>query len=161
MKSKLVLFSIAFFLTVSCKYFETEVPNEENLLKQELNKINWKEVDQYPSVASCDTLMNKEQQKECLFLFLTETIQRKIGIDTIKMLYPELDTLAVKITINTDTTLQFETQQPNTMATYNIAIIDSILQNRLADFPKVEPAVKQGVKVKSQFILPLIIKITE
>jgi hypothetical protein len=30
--------------------------------------------------------------------------------------------------------------------------------SRLSDFPKVEPAIKRGVKVKTQFVLPVIIK---
>jgi hypothetical protein len=32
------------------------------------------------------------------------------------------------------------------------------LAARLADFPKINPAVKRGVPVKSQFILPVILK---
>ena len=37
--------------------------------------------------------------------------------------------------------------------------IDSILTARLSDFPKVEPAIKRGIKVKTQFVLPVIIKV--
>ena len=42
-----------------------------------------------------------------------------------------------------------------------LKVIDSIIQTRLADFPAVEPAIKQGIKVKSQFVLPVILKVTE
>ena len=137
------------------------MPDENELLQQELQKINWKQVDQFPTVFSCDSLVDKEAQKACLFQFLTETIQSKIGIDTIQIMYPELDTISVKVTINPDASLVFETQKPTDSISYDIEIIDSILQNRLANFPKVEPAIKQGIKVKSQFVLPVILKVTE
>ncbi len=161
-KKSFLPFALAIsLLATSCQFFDKKVPDEETLLQEELSKINWKQVDQFPSAKTCDTLLNKEEQKQCLFQFLTENIQSRIGIDTIHILYPELDTIAVKVTINPDSKLEFETQQPTDSISYDIRIIDSILNNRLSDFPPIEPAIKQGVKVKSQFILPVILKVTE
>lgn len=155
-----ILFAIVLSAN-SCQFFDKKAPDEDALLQEELNKINWKQVDQFPSVSSCDSILDKEAQKQCLFQFLTETIQARIGVDTIHILYPELDTIAIKVTINPDATLQFETEKPTDTINYDINVIDSILKNRLADFPLVEPAIKQGVKVKSQFVLPVILKVTE
>ncbi|AWM13913.1 hypothetical protein NHF50_08395 [Flavobacterium sp. NRK F10] len=159
MNKILILFLV--MLLTSCQLFDKKVPDEKELLQQELQKINWNQVDQYPSVASCDTILDKETQKQCLFDFLIETIQNRIGIDTIHILYPELDTISVKVTINPDATLQFQTEIPQDSISYDIKVIDSILQNRLSDFPTVEPAIKQGIKVKSQFVLPVILNVTE
>ncbi|WP_221259703.1 hypothetical protein [Flavobacterium okayamense] len=158
---KIILFILLISLTFSCQLFDKKVPDENALLQEELQKVNWKQVDQYPSVSSCDTILDKETQKACLFQFLTETIQNRISTDTIHILYPELDTISVKVTINPDASLIFETQKPTDSISYDIEVIDSILQNRLANFPKVEPAIKQGIKVKSQFVLPVILKVTE
>jgi hypothetical protein len=41
---------------------------------------------------------------------------------------------------------------------YDTIKIDSILRARLVDFPKVNPAIKRGIPVKTQFVLPVIIK---
>lgn len=159
MNKILIFFCVMLF--TSCQLFDKKVPDEKELLQQELQKINWNQVDQYPSVASCDTILNKAEQKQCLFDFLIATIQSRIGIDTIHILYPELDTISVKVTINPDASLQFQTEIPQDSITYDIKVIDSILQNRLSDFPAVEPAIKQGIKVKSQFVLPVILKVTD
>ena len=75
------------------------------------------------------------------------------------MLYPEIDTIEVKVTINPDASLQFEPQSSKDSLTYDRSKIDSIIIFRLIDFPKVEPAIKRGIKVKTQFVLPVIIKI--
>ncbi len=143
----------------SCQYFEKKVPDEKELLKQELKKINWDEVDEFPSVLQCDTIKDAAIKKQCFFDYMAQTIQERIGIDTLRIEYPEIDTINVKITINTDSSLQFETQYTNdSIALADKTKIDSILMSRLSDFPKVEPAIKRGVKVKTQFVLPVIIK---
>ena len=144
---------------VSCQYFEKQVPDEKELLKQELNKINWDDVDEFPSVLQCDTIKDDELKRQCFFDYMAQTIQERIGIDTLRIEYPEIDTINVKITINPDSSLHFETQYPNdSIALSDKTKIDSILTSRLSDFPKIEPAIKRGVKVKTQFVLPVIIK---
>lgn len=143
----------------SCQYFEKQVPDEKELLKQELKKINWDEVDEFPSVLQCDTIIDAAIKKQCFFDYMAQTIQERIGIDTLRIEYPKIDTINVKITINTDSSLQFETQYTNdSIALADKTKIDSILMSRLSDFPKVEPAIKRGVKVKTQFVIPVIIK---
>ena len=143
----------------SCQYFDKKVPDENVLLQQELKKINWNEVDEFPSVLQCDTIKDAEIKRQCFFDYMAQTIQERIGIDTLRIEYPEIDTINVKITINPDSSLQFETQYQNdSIPIADKTKIDSILTSRLSDFPKVEPAIKRGVKVKTQFVLPVIIK---
>ena len=116
-------------------------------------------MDEFPSVLQCDTIKDAEIKRQCFFDYLAQTIQERIGIDTLRIEYPEIDTINVKITVNPDSSLQFETQSPNDSITLvDKTKIDSILTSRLSDFPKVEPAIKRGVKVKTQFVLPVIIK---
>jgi hypothetical protein len=74
-------------------------------------------------------------------------------------LYPELDTIEVKVTVFPNATLQFEPQFPKDSVAYDTIKIDSILKARLVDFPKVNPAIKRGIPVKTQFILPVILKV--
>jgi hypothetical protein len=146
-------------LATSCQLFDKKVPDENQLLQQELQKINWEEVDELPSVMQCDTIKDEAVKKQCFFDYLAQTIQERIGIDTLQMLYPETDTISVKVTVNPDSSLQFEPQFSKDSVAYDKVKADSILTARLADFPKVEPAIKRGIKVKTQFILPVIIKV--
>jgi hypothetical protein len=103
-------------------------------------------------------MQNKEAQKQCFFNYLSKEIQQKISVDSIKMLYPNIDTIQVKVTVFPDKTILFETQNSKDSLGYDLKEIDSIIQNKLANFPLIEPASKRGVKVKTQFILPVIIK---
>ena len=80
----------------SCQYFEKQVPSEKELLQKELKSINWKEVDEYPSVANCEKIADKKQRQQCFFDVMAQLIQQKLDIDTLSILYPELDTIRSK-----------------------------------------------------------------
>lgn len=152
----LILFTLLAFS--SCQFFDKE-PSKEVLLEQELKSINWKEVDEFPSVSDCEKIRDKTTQRTCFFDYLTQQIQSRLDIDTLSILYPQLDTIEVKVTVFPDSTLRFEPQFPKDTVAYDTIKIDSILHARLIDFPKINPAIKRGIPVKSQFILPVILKI--
>lgn len=134
------------------------MPNEKELLDKQLKEINWNEVDEYPSVTDCEKLMDSNQRKQCFFEFLTATIQQKLAVDTLSTLFPKLDTIEVKVTVFPNSNMEFEPQFSKDSVAYDTIKIDSILRIRLVDFPKVNPAIKRGIPVKTQFVLPVIIK---
>ena len=150
---------LVFIFFNSCQYFDKQVPSEKELLQKELKSINWKEVDEYPSVVDCEKIENKKQRQQCFFEVLTMLIQDKLSVDTLSILYPELDTIEVRVTIFPNATLQFEPEFPKDSVAYDTIKIDSILKARLVDFPKINPAIKRGIPVKTQFILPVILKV--
>ena len=135
------------------------MPSEKELLQKELKSINWKEVDEYPSVVNCEKIDDKKQRQQCFFEVLTQLIQEKLSVDTLSVLYPELDTIEVKVTVFPNATMQFEPQFPKDSVAYDRIKIDSILKARLVGFPKINPAIKRGIPVKTQFILPVILKV--
>jgi hypothetical protein len=145
-------------LLQSCQYFEKQVPSEKELLDKRMKEINWQEVDEYPSVSDCEKLTDAAQRKQCFFDFMQAAIEQKLAIDTLSTLFPQLDTIEVKVTILPNADLTFEPQFPKDSVAYDTIKIDSILRARLVDFPKVNPAIKRGIPVKTQFVLPVIIK---
>ena len=157
MKKTLVLFSL--FLISSCQWFDQKVPDKDELVNKRLEEINWKEVSSYPSIADCDEITDKEQQKECFFESMIKLVQEKLDADTIAVLYPELDTINVKVTVFADSRLEFEPRFEQDSVTYNKAVIDSILKSRLVNFPQIEPAQKVGIPVTTQFSLPVILNV--
>ena len=151
MKKIILLFFIIFSFQ-SCQYFEKNVPIKEELLDQELKKVNWSEVDDAPSVSWCDSIVDKNERKQCFFNFMSQTIQERLMPDSIRINYPNIDTLHVKVTVSPEAIVKFESQSlPNQVQ------VDSLLQIHLANFPSIEPAIKRGVKVKAQFVLQVLL----
>ena len=158
MRKIILILLLPSLLFSSCQYFDKQVPSKEELLEKELKSINWNEVDEFPSISECEKIKDEAIRKQCFFEFLTQTIQEKLSIDTLSVLYPELDTIEVKVTIFPDATMKFEPQFPKDTVAYDTIKIDSILHARLVDFPKMNPAIKRGIPVKTQFVLPVILK---
>ncbi len=144
----------------SCQYFNSQIPDQNELLQKELKAINWNQVDELPNFTSCDSVADKTQKKQCFFEYLTQLIQQKLSSDTLTVLYPQLDTINVKVTVLANATLAFEPQLNDTLS-YDTAKIDSIIKTRLVDFPKVNPAIKRGIPVKTQFVLPVILNVAK
>ena len=159
MKKIILTVFLSILLFSSCQYFEKQVPSEKDLLQKELKSINWKEVDEFPSVYGSDTIENKIERQQCFFEYMTQLIQHKLSVDTLSVLYPELDTIEVKVTVYPNSRIIFEPLFPKDPLSYDIVKIDSILKARLVDFLKINPAIKRGIPVKTQFILPVILKV--
>jgi hypothetical protein len=150
---------IACLLLLSCQYFSREVPSKDVLLKQQLDSINWSEVDEMPSVPSCDSLGSKPDRAQCFINFMAAEIQHRLSADTLTVRYAQFDTINVKVTVSRDASLQFEPQFPENTV-YDKTIMDSIIRSRLTNFPKINPALKRGLPVKTAFILPVILNVT-
>ncbi len=156
---KKITLLLLLMLFASCRYFDKQVPNEDELLQQRLKEIDWNNVSSYPSLPECDAVTDKELKKECFFSAMARLIQEKLDADTIAILYPEIDTIQVKVTVFPDATVQFEPQISRDSVAYNAVKVDSIIKARLTGFPKIQPAQKEGVPVKSQFVVPVIVDV--
>lgn len=157
--NKILSFFSLILVLGSCNYFEKQVPSEAELLEKRLKEINWNEVTVYPSVESCDSILDKEAKKECFFSFMTTLIQQKISPDSIQKATRIIDTIQVKVTVSPTAEITFEPLFKSDSLAYPKHKIDSLIQTRLTNFPKIEPAQKEGIPVKTEFILPVIIKL--
>lgn len=110
---------LAFLFFNSCQYFDKQVPSEKVLLQKELKSINWNEVDEYPSVADCEKVSDKKQRQQCFFEVMSKLIQEKLDLDTLSILYPELDTIEVKVTVFPNSTMKFEPLFPKDSVAYD------------------------------------------
>lgn len=156
-KNLMFLFTLS-ALAASCQYFDKQVPSRDELLEKELKSINWSEVDEFPSVAACDSVSGKEGRKQCFLDFLVLNIQQRLSSDTLHVLYPGLDTIEMKVTIFPDSRVQFEPRLNDSLV-YGRQAIDSILQARLSGFPSIKPALKRDIPVKTQFVVPVILEV--
>lgn len=141
----------------SCQYFNKPV-SEEELLESELKSIDWKKVDEMPSIAACDSLSDKNARQQCFFDVLSQTIQDRLNADTLPSQYGGSDTLKVRVTVFPDSTVEFSPEFPTDSVAYDKNKIDSMLHARLTDFPKIKPALKRGLPVKTQFTLPVVLQ---
>lgn len=142
------------FLLYSCQYFEKDIPSKDELLKQEIKKIDWEKVDELPSLADCDSLEDKEARKQCFFELLARNLEERLSNDTIRKQFPSIDTLQLKVVVLPDYTIEFAAQN----SSEDTFKLDSVIKAKAVGLPIIEPAIKRGIKVKSEFIVPVAIK---
>ena len=157
MKKVSFLFALI-LLFQSCQYFEKNVPNKDELLQKELKKINWDEVDEFPSTVACDSITDKEMRKQCFFDYMSAQLELKLVNDTLRDYYKGLDTLKVKVMVLSNAQISFQSHFDTDSLPFDTVKADSVLQSKLINFPSVEPAIKRGMKVKSEFLIPVVLK---
>ncbi len=145
-------------LAASCQYFETEKVSSESIYKEEMNTINWKDVDSYPSFSNCEKSIEKLKQKDCFINTISTHLYQSISNEEMVAVREVYDTIKVK----------FEISSAGKLAIIDIKI-DSLLQSEFPELEKwllqsidslkpVAPAYKRGIPVNTQFTLPVIIK---
>ncbi len=130
-------------------FFNEKPFDEKEMLEKRLKEINWQKVDKFPSINNCDAIKNEELEKQCFFDFLSQTIREKLITNKLKI--KEIPgSLNVKVCIYPNGNIDFYYQKSE--------LIDSILKVHMVGLPRIYPAIKQGVFVKSEFDLQVIMK---
>lgn len=154
----LYLFS-GFLLLVSCNYFDVKKTTSDAILKEELKTFNWSDVDEFPSFASCNDDVSKEEKKLCFQNTLTAIITNKIQRDTILVSQNIDDTIYIKFQISEKGVLFLLETKVDSITRQEIPNINELLVNSLDSLPKIYPAIKRGQQVKTAFTLPVIISV--
>jgi len=156
---KYISLFLIFFCISSCDYFDKKKVNAEDVLSQELKTFNWNEVDVYPSFATCDSSDVKEERKQCFENTLSSYIFRHLSKQNIIVSEEIDDTLKMKIEISDQGVLKVLSIENSKIIQKQIPNIDTLLIASFDSLPKVYPAIKRGQHVKTQFELPVIIKV--
>jgi hypothetical protein len=157
MKHLCLLFG--FLLLVSCNYFDVKKTTSDAILNEELKTFNWSDVDDYPSFASCNDDVSKEEKKACFQNTLTAIITNRIQRDTIIVSQNIDDTIFIKFQISEQGKLSLLEAKVDSVTRHEIPNIDELLINSLDSLPKIYPAIKRGQQVKTAFTLPVIIRV--
>ena len=123
-------------------------------------KITWSNSDEFPSVQSCNELIQSEHIKECFKNFLSDEILKNLNLSKVLIDKPVNDTVNITLLVDNKG---------------NISIIDKIIPEEIIDaipnfnlllinsidsLPIVLPGTKTslGITVNSKFQLPIILK---
>ncbi|MDR2223363.1 MAG: hypothetical protein LBE34_11590 [Flavobacteriaceae bacterium] len=158
---RILLFTFLIILTASCQWNGKSIPDEQTLLKEELDKIDWKSVDTYPSIASCDTLDTENSKRNCFFDLITSNIQTKLNADTLEGKFEGIDTLKVLVTVDAKSTVTFELYHFPDSLRERLPKVDSLLKAKDPMLPTMQPAIKRGIPVKCKFVIPIVLKSDE
>ena len=154
----LKLFILIICLT-SCDYFDKKKVNSQDIVKEELETFNWNEVDEYPSFENCNTSDTKALRKQCFQTTLTNHITSQLALRKIVVTEDLNDTIEMSFFISEKGDLRVLNIESNPKITSQIPEINTFLTESLNNLPQISPAIKRGQQVKTEFKIPIIIKV--
>jgi hypothetical protein len=154
---RIVLILCGFFLVVSCDVFTSKEVRTQKLIAQEMQQINFNEVDQFPLFENCDETNSKEENKDCF----EETLLRNLytSLDGFEFVLKEeiVDTLYVDFLIDKIGDVSVLDISHNAIIEEQIPEFDAVITRCLLSLPQASPALKRGIPVKAKFRIPIVL----
>ena len=153
---------IAFLFLIlfcSCEFIEKKKVYSNDILKEELQAFNWNDVDEYPSFDVCQGASDKAAKKACFETTLRQILNENLSRYQIIVSEEIHDTVQLKISIDSKGVFVVNDIISSDLTQAEIPQLDSLLRKSLDSLPKIYPAIKRSQQVKTQFNLPVIIKI--
>ncbi len=148
-----ILFVLSFLF--SCDFYSQKSKKSLSPLD---TIIDLKSVDAFPLFVGCDSIPSRSKQKVCFQIKISEFMysgllnHEFISDKSIK------DTAFVKIKISKTGVASLDTILLNATIKKQLPLLDSILRQRVAEIPRMKPAIKRSFPVTTIFTLPIIIK---
>lgn len=150
---------LLFLVLTSCEYFNVKKTSSEAILKEELQTFNWNDVDEYPSFSICDSLTLKAEKKTCFQQVLTSHISGFLQNEIIIVSKDISDTIVLNFRVSETGKLNLTDAKIDSLTIAEIPNIKALLTKSLDSLPRVYPATKRGQQVKTEFKLPIIVKV--
>lgn len=144
-------------LLTSCKRLTFQKDKTQELIEQEMQNIDWNDVDQYPLFENCDETTSKAEQKQCfestlLSHFTTTIKQFEFKLDTAIH-----DTVNVDFLIDKNGSISVLEIRKNWAIEAQIPEFNGIIAQCLNNLPPVAPAIKRGIPVNARFRIPIVL----
>jgi len=129
--------------------------SEQELLDRECKHINWKHLDEWPSIEACAQIKSDTLRKKCLVDFLSQQCVEQLHSLSGHHYGQSGDTLWVLLTVAPRQPIRCEWSDRNKLHVdnNNRALLDSLQKN----LPPVMPGTKRGVAVTTLLHIPFII----
>jgi len=146
------------FTLFSCDYFVLKKETKEEIIREELNKLNRNEVEQPPLFEVCKK-MSEEDLESCFQNTIVLHIHDYLTKETIKVAHPINDTIWVPLLITKNGEIILENFTLPSAIKKQIPNLLDILEKGVNTLPKVEPAHTRSTPVNARYKLPIVIRI--
>ncbi|MEZ4874294.1 MAG: hypothetical protein R2793_02260 [Flavobacteriaceae bacterium] len=148
-------------LLASCQYFTSERISSETFYKEEMESIDWNEVDTYPAFKECETFTEKAEQKNCFQSVLQNRIKAKLDGEKVMVSQSVSDTVNMILQIEKEGNIQVVEIITDSLTLQHIPLLSQLLKESVEQLPAPAPAYKRGIPVTTQVTLPIVLNSPE
>ncbi|MGB5942185.1 MAG: hypothetical protein WBG71_04835 [Leeuwenhoekiella sp.] len=138
---------------------ETKKIPTETFLEEELREIDLSVVDDYPSFDACDSLYENVARENC---FENRLVSHFYGIFATKNMVVEkalLDTIWIELAISEKGVPLIKNLKISDSVRTAIPKMEGWIYGGLDSLPKINPAIKRGIPVRTSFTIPVVIEV--
>ncbi|MHA6278682.1 hypothetical protein ACXYMT_00740 [Salinimicrobium sp. CAU 1759] len=155
---KTLLFVLICFLLSSCEELTTRKVSSEEILIEETRDFNWHEVDNYPAFAECRNITEVEAAKACFGNKVSQYFYSRLEAKKPVVTEALDDTLYIYLKISEKGTAAIDSMEIDSLIVNQLPDIKTWLSESVDSLPKIYPATKRGIPVKTTFRMPVVIK---
>lgn len=145
-------------ILASCDYFEKNKIDANTIIQEELETINWNEVDVYPTFENCEEASTKSDKKYCFENVLIKHINQNLANQVLVVSESINDTILLTLNCSNTGELTINHLKIKETTRQQIQNIDSIILSGFDSLPKLYPAIKRSQPVATEFKLPIVLK---
>ena len=142
----------------SCQFFETEKISYEETFQEEIQAIDWKEVDQYPVFENCKSSFEKIDQRDCFARTISSQMYQSISDKNLVAVRDVYDTILVDFAVSKNGELSIMKIELDSILQNEYPNLKDWILNSIDSLELIAPAYKRGIPVKMQFSLPVVIQ---
>ncbi len=154
----LITFVFLAQLMSSCQFFETEKISSEETYKEEIQAIDWKDVDQYPIFENCKANFEKAEQRDCFVSTISYQMYESISDKKLVAVREVYDTIYVDFSVSKDGELSIMNIELDSVLQKDYPNLKEWIFKSIDSLELIAPAYKRGIPVKMQFSLPVVIQ---
>ncbi|MFK5890368.1 MAG: hypothetical protein QM486_06520 [Flavobacteriaceae bacterium] len=152
----LLLTILSLLFLTSCDYFfPKQAPKNTPTID---TVIDFTTVDAYPLFPECQNIPSRDKQKICFQIKMAEHINRLLKTSPLKTKTAANDTLLVTLKVLKSGKTQFVKVTSKSNNKDYEKLLSSLLKIAANKIPVLQPAIKRGMPVTTQFELPIIVK---
>lgn len=144
-------------LCFGCQNFETKKISSDEIIEEELKEFNWQEVEVYPSFTGCESFTETQEKKKCFEKQFTLKIYQSLQHKKVVLSDSIQEKMMLFISINSEGIPELDSLETSTLIQEKLPQMKSWLEESIQQLPKIYPARKRGIPVKTSFKLPLVI----
>jgi len=156
MRSRIWHLGVSIIMFYSCDSFIFKKENKEEIVKKQLEQLDWNLVDQAPLFKECKEKIDKGLE-ECFQNTITQHIHSYLAKQKITVDKTVNDTIWIPLLITKEGAIVIENFDIPQVITATIPNLKQLLTKGIQSLPEVEPAHTRGTLVTTRYKLPIVI----
>ena len=146
-------------LLVSCDFINTKKVSPEEIVREEINNIDWNDVDQYPLFEACDETASREDQKTCFREEFVKHFYKTLSNHQLVVRRNLVDTVRVQLLIDNTGKISIVSIDKSELTEELLPALDGLMELTVSRLPKVYPALKRDIPVNTRVVMPVVLKV--